>query len=44
MLALGDSDIKHALGFAVSLAKRFGAATREMNDVPRLATSQGESR
>lgn len=43
MLSLGDSDIKHALGFAVSLAKRFGAATREMNDLPRLATSKGES-
>ena len=41
---LRDPDVKRALGFAATLARRFGAATRAMKALPALAESDGDSR
>lgn len=43
LAAVRERDVKAALGFAVNLARRFGAATRAMKVLPELP-SQGERR
>jgi hypothetical protein len=42
--AIRDRDVKHALGFAVTLARKFGAATRKMKAIPALPGKEGDER